>query len=175
MSHARPPDPEYGPRGYLPDRAAKRARKIILREQMGLGWPVAAVVAAVLLAILGIVYLVTQTGPPGPPHRELGALEDFGSAAAVEAAGDTVLVVRAGGGVRAFAHPGAAVTWCPASRRLEGRDGTVWTVTGRLVGGDGRSLAPLPVQVHDGRLFVDPSNPLRPPAPHDAGEVPACT
>ncbi|MTV26636.1 hypothetical protein FTX61_14610 [Nitriliruptoraceae bacterium ZYF776] len=30
--------PEFGPSGYLPERASKRARKIVLRAPLGLQW-----------------------------------------------------------------------------------------------------------------------------------------
>nr|MBA2530088.1 adenosylcobinamide-GDP ribazoletransferase [Euzebyales bacterium] len=63
--------PDYGPRGYLPERAAKRARKIVLREQMGPAWPLAAVAAALLVGATGLWYLVTAGRPPGPPYTPL--------------------------------------------------------------------------------------------------------
>ena len=53
---ARPGDPEYGPGGYLPSKAAGRARKIVLRAPLGIGWIVASVVLAVVIAVVGIVY-----------------------------------------------------------------------------------------------------------------------
>ncbi|HUG87123.1 MAG TPA: hypothetical protein VMM13_21320, partial [Euzebya sp.] len=49
--------PEFGPGGYLPARAAQRARKIVLREQMGLHWAVAAVVAGLLILAITIPFV----------------------------------------------------------------------------------------------------------------------
>jgi nitrite reductase/ring-hydroxylating ferredoxin subunit len=168
--------PEFGPRGYVPPQAAKRARKIVLREPMGLGWPIAAVTAGVLLGLLGLVYLLTQTGPPGPPFATAGPLSgvDPRGAAVLHADTTPVLVVRAGGGVRAFLAPEQTVAYCAASKRLEGDDGSVWTVDGRLTGGPGASLTPIPVQVHDGVVYADPRHPVAPPPPAPAGAEPAC-
>lgn len=163
--------PDAGPRGYLPERAAKRARKIVLREQMGLGWPVAAVLAGLLLAGLGLLFLMTRAGPPGAPYRDLGALEDVDprGAALVGEGAATALVVRAGGGVRVYEPPSAGVAYCAASDALEARStGQVWDLRGRLIGGDGASLRPLPAQVHAGRLWIDVTHPGPPPAPDPA-------
>lgn len=169
--------PEFGPGGYLPRRAAQRARKIILRERMGLGWPIAAVAAAVVLAIVGVVFLLTRTVAPGPPFVAVGPLEDVqpGEARLVEPADAPlpVLVVRVGGGVGVFEAPGEPVVYCAASRRLEA-PGAVWNLRGRLVGGDGDSLRPLSSRVHDGILYVDPSTTTPAPAPARDGETPVC-
>jgi hypothetical protein len=169
-------EPQFGPGGYLPERAAKRARKIILREQMGMGWPVAAVVAGVLLLALGAVYLVTRTGPPGEPYTAVADLEDVDprGLAVLDAGADQVLVVRAGGGVRTFAAPPAPVVYCEESRRLEGADGSVWAVNGRVQAGPGVSLAPLPTLVYDGVVYVDPTAPGPPPPPDPARVAPMC-
>jgi hypothetical protein len=164
---------EYGPRGYLPERAAKRARKIILREQMGVGWPVAALGAAVLVALTGVAYVLLVARAPGPPFQAVGRLD----AVAAGSAGvlDGVLVVRAGGALRTFVAPDDPVEYCRATRRLEAADGRVWERTGRLVGGDGSSLQPLVSRVHDGVVYVDRERrpPPLPPAPAP-DVVPAC-
>lgn len=182
------PDPaEYGPRGYLPDKAARRARKIVLRAPMGLQWPVAAAATAVVVAIVGVVYLVTTSGAPGAPFVPAGALEDVDprGAAVLElpdpsATGDhaervgEVLVVRGGGGLAAFAAPPGGAEWCDDSRRLEGGS-RVWTAEGRLVGGDGASLRPLSSRVHAGTLYIDPTSPRPAFPPAVRGETPVCT
>jgi hypothetical protein len=169
-------DPEFGPRGYLPERAAKRARKIILREQMGMGWPLAAVVAGLLLLVLGAVYLITRTGPPGEPFTAVAQLDEVDprSLSVLPAGEADVLVVRAGGGVRAFLTPDTAVAFCPESRRIEGADGSVWTVGGRVQTEPGASLRPLPVVVYDGQIYVDAGAPGPPPPPDPAEVVPMC-
>jgi hypothetical protein len=168
-------EPEYGPGGYLPERAAKRARKIVLREQMGIGWPLAAVGAAVLVATVGLTFLL-RSGPPDPPFRAIAPLTSVApsSAELVESDNDELLVVRAGGTVRVFSPPADQILWCEASRRLESSAGQVWTLDGILVGGSGVSLRTLPSTVYDGRLYVDPTAPdtALPADPRD--ETPAC-
>lgn len=169
--------PDFGPGGYLPRRAAQRARKIVLREQMGLGWPIAAVAAAVVVALVGAVFLLTRSAPPEPPFVPVARFEaiDPNGAATFPldgAAGD-VLVVRAGGGVRAYAAPDEEVAYCPSSRRLEA-PGLVWNLRGRLVGGDGGSLRPVATRLHEGTLYVDPHSPGPAPEPTPAGESPVC-
>lgn len=167
--------PQFGPRGYLPPRAAQRARKIILREQMGLGWPIAAALAAVVVAVVGAAFLLGGEDPPASPYVNATTLEavDPRAAKVVEAPGaGPLLVVRAGGGVQVF-HDAEQVTYCPSSRRLEA-PGAVWNLRGRRVGGQGPSLQPLPVKVHDGTVYVDPTRPLPPPPPAPTGETPAC-
>ncbi|MBW3601967.1 MAG: hypothetical protein KY434_04605 [Actinobacteria bacterium] len=177
---ATPPEPAYGPGGYLPDRAARRARKIVLRSRMGLGWPVAALLAAALVAAAGAVFLATRAGPPGPPLvpvAPVDAVDPRGASVLRAPDGRRVLVVRAGGGVRAFAAPEAAVAWCPASGRLESAR-SVWDSGGSLLGGPGRSLRPLPAQVFAGRLYVDltsrSSRSLARPPARPAGARPVC-
>ena len=170
-------EPDFGPGGYLPRRAAQRARKIVLREQMSLGWPLAAVAAGVLLVAVGVAFTLARSSPPGPPFTALGALDavEPGTVALLDSAEapTSVLVVRAGGGVRVFAAPQETVVYCEDSRRLEA-PGVVWDLRGRLVGGNGSSLQPLAFQVHDGDLYVDPtSNPAAPP-PAPRGETPSC-
>lgn len=168
-------DTAFGPRGYLPERAARRARKIVLRERMGAQWPLGALAAALLVIAGGTAFLLTRGGPPGPPFAPAGPLEqvDPRAAAVIEAAGEEVLVVRAGGVLRAFLAPDAAVTYCRASDRLEASDGSVWARTGRRTGGPQASLAPVPVVAHDGVLYVAPSA-AREPLPPADGERPAC-
>jgi hypothetical protein len=158
---------EFGPRGYLPPRAARRARKIILREQMGLGWPVAALGASLLVLLAGLAFLLLRTGPPASPFAAVGELSavEPGGVGAVELGGEELLVVRSGGGVRVYLAPREAVDYCPASGRLEGADGTVWNLNGRRVGGPGDSLAPVPAEVHSGVLYADPTSAGPPPPP----------
>lgn len=154
--------PEFGPGGYLPDRAAQRARKIVLREQMGMGWPLAALAAGVALLAIAAVYLLTRTGPPPEPFIAFGELAQVDPRGLEVLSGDglDVLVVRAGGGVRAFVAPGQPVSYCAENRRLEGADGSVWALSGRLDGGPGPALQRLPVEVHTGQIHVNPREPM---------------
>jgi hypothetical protein len=173
-----PDQDEYGPRGYLPERAARRARKIVLRGRMGIGWPLAAVGAAVLVATVGIAFLL-RVGPPGPPYRAAGSLTAVAPASAevlpLEGPQGGVLVVRAEGTVRAFTPPPTPVAWCGATRRLESATGQVWTGDGVLVGGDGTSLRSLPSSVYDGVVYVDPTDPGAVLPSDPRGEAPGCS
>jgi hypothetical protein len=154
--------PDYGPRGYLPPRAARRARKIILREPMGLQWAIAAVVTGVLVLAAGGAALLLQSGPPGAPYVAAGAIARIDPRGAGELGlGDRrdVLVVRGAGGVSVFAAPAIEVDWCTDPARLVAADGSAaWQPDGRLIAGTGDSLARLPAQVHDGTLYVDASS-----------------
>jgi hypothetical protein len=150
--------PDYGPRGYLPPQAAKRARKIILREPMGLQWAVAAVVAGALVLLAGVLLLVSQTGAPGAPFEPVGTLTAIDARGAGDVSlqdGRDVLVLRAAGDVRVFTAPAADATWCAARKRLVVDGESVWQPDGRLVAGTGDSLSRLPARVHDGVLYVD--------------------
>ncbi len=178
--------PDFGPRGYLPERAAKRARKIILREQMGLQWPIAAVVAAVVVLIAGGLYLAFGTKPPAAPFAPVARIESVDPRGAavlpagasqgqdLEAPRSDLLVVRAGGGVRTFLAA-EGISWCAQSDRLESDRGEVWTSTGRLVSAGGESLTPVPSQVYDGVLYVDETSPGSPLPPDNRQETPACS
>ncbi|MPZ87575.1 MAG: hypothetical protein GEU81_05760 [Nitriliruptorales bacterium] len=174
-----PRTPSYGPRGYLPERAAHRARKIILREQMGLAWPLAAAGAGILLAVVGIAFLL-RSGPPGEPYAPAGEIAAVARNAAeviqIEGTDQSVLTVRGGGTVRTFAAPEEPLLFCQESRRLESPSGAVWTLEGILVGGGGQSLRPAPSLVYDGVLYID-TEALRTAAPPPAsprGETTAC-
>jgi hypothetical protein len=171
--------PDFGPGGYLPERAAKRSRKIVLREQMGLGWVLAAAAAALLVLLAGAVFLLTRTGPPAGPYRAVTPLADIDAGGAVVVAVDPLprglLVVRAGGPVRTFVAPPGGAAYCPASGLLEAPSGrSVWNLAGRRVGGIGESLRRVPSVVYDGVVYADPSTPQPAAAPDDVGAVAEC-
>ena len=171
-------EPDYGPRGYLPARASQRARKIVLRGRMSLGWPLAAVAAAVVIAVAGAVFLRVRSLPPPPPWVAAGPLQSTvpGAASVLLAPGleRGVLIVRAAGDVRAFAAPPQAVRFCARSGRLESPDGSVWGLDGRELGPPGGgSLLRIPVRVFDGTLYVDLTAGERPPARPGVAEA-AC-
>lgn len=169
--------PEYGPGGYLPQRAAKRARKIVLRERMGLGWPLAALAAAAVIAIAGAVFLSTWSSPPPPPWEAAGplGLVDRATVLPVGRLEHGALIVRAGGGVRAFAGRADPVAYCAPSGRLESAAGVVWGLDGRLLSGQRgeRSLRRIPVQVFDGTVYVNPTEGSALPAGPGAA-IPVC-
>ncbi|MFP4635525.1 MAG: hypothetical protein ACLFRD_06680 [Nitriliruptoraceae bacterium] len=163
-------DPEFGPSGYLPDRAAQRARKIVLRSPLGIQWVIASLVAGLVVVVAGVWLLVASGGPPGEPWVqaiEVDALEDT----AVDRDLD-VLLVGAGGRVRAFADA-PQIDYCPQSHRLEAADGRVWALTGRGLDGTG-SLDEHPTLVQDGVVYVDPTRTRPGPAPSDEPAEPAC-
>ena len=167
------PRPEFGPGGYLPERAAKRARKIVLRAPLGIQWIVAAVVAALLVLVAGVLYLRTGSGPPGAPFTRIGAVEQLGTSHLDPDLG--VLYVAATGRVRAFADATQlGLRYCTASRHIEGDGGAVWSLTGR--GFDGRdSLTEHPTIVDAGVLYVDPTTTEPGPTPTNEHATPACT
>lgn len=167
--------PEFGPPGYLPDRAARRARKIILREPLGLQWAIAAIVTGLVVVVAGAAFLLGLPGGPTPDEEPVAGLAELerGQVLRTDAADDEVLVLRAGGGLHAFAAPTTRVVWCEPSGRLEGEDGRVWGLDGAREGGSGSSLAVLPVSVHDERVHVAPEAAT---APEPTGEqrAPVC-
>jgi hypothetical protein len=177
MEQYRRLDAEYGPSGYLPQRAAKRARKIVLRERMGLGWPLAAIAAAAAIAIAGTVFLSTWSSPPQSPWQATGPLRLVDQVTVLPVSGldHGVLILRASGDLRAFIAPAELVAYCAPSGRLESVAGTVWGLDGRLLSGHPgeTSLRRIPVQVFDGTVYVNPTagNAL-PPRPGVA--TPAC-
>lgn len=153
--------PEFGPSGYLSDRASKRARKIVLRAPMGLQWVVASVLAGVVVLVAGAVFLLRGGEPPSAPWTPVGSVQDVGDARLEEDL--DVLLVGAGGRVRAFSEA-QHVRYCPDTHRLESPDGTVWSLTGRGLD-DAASLTEHPTLVHDGEVYVDPSRVIPAPSP----------
>ncbi len=174
MSEERDELPEYGPSGYLPEKATRRARKIVLRAPLGLQWVIAAAaVGIVLVVVAAVLLLVRPGGRPGPPFEAIGPISSIGPTRYDEAR--RVLYVGAAGPVRAFAVPGGGVPfYCAASGRLESPDGRVWSLTGRALDG-GASLERHPVLVDaDGVVYVDFSRTLPGLAAEEAGATPAC-
>jgi hypothetical protein len=145
--------PEFGPSGYLPERAARRARKIVLRAPLGLQWVIAALVAGVVLLAAGTVFLLRSGAPPGEPWVAVATVDEVGDARPDPQL--DVLLVGAGGRIRAFIGAGD-LTYCEPSNRLEAGDGRVWNVTGRGLGGTA-SLEEHPTLVQDGVLYLDPT------------------
>jgi len=162
--------PGFGPRGYLPDRAARRARKIVLRAPLGLQWVVAALIAGLVVLIAGLLVLARAGSPPGPPWEPLGAVEDLPTSSWDPATG--ILVVHVGGRVRAFEAP-EGTAYCAPSNRLEHPDGRVWALTGRAHSGS-TSLPPVATQTVAGVAYLDPTTVGAPLDPLGTPAVPAC-
>ncbi len=146
--------PEFGPSGYLPERAAKRARKIVLRAPLGLQWVIGALVAGLVVLVAGVWYLQSRDAPPPEPWVAVGPTDEL-VASRFDPELDA-LIVAAGGRVRAFAGADD-VAYCAPSNRLESADGTgVWSLTGRGLDGT-PSLDEHPTLVSAGILYVDPT------------------
>jgi hypothetical protein len=164
--------PEFGPRGYLPERASKRARKIVLRAPLGLQWIVAAAVFGVLVLVAGLLWL-TSGGPPGPPFVPAAAVDGTAGPAVTHVDDPDLWLVTGAGPVLAVPSDTVdALVWCEASNRLEAEDGRVWTATGRGLGTD--SLPTHPVTVHDGTAYVDPGTTVPGARPAEEAAPPAC-
>lgn len=169
------PGPEFGPGGYLPERASRRARKIVLRAPLGLQWIVGSLVVAVVVAVAGGVMLREQ--PPQAPYVHLRGLDPTMQEARVlgGAPFDGAALFVGVGRPRVFALPtDQSVTYCAESGLLEGSDGEAWRLTGRGVGGT-PSLAEHPTVLFDGELWVDPTTTLAPPATDPADVSLACS
>ena len=164
------PDPTFGPSGYLPDRAARRARKIVLRAPLGLQWVVASLVAGAVVLIAGVLLLGRGADAPGAPWVALGTVTDLPASEEDGATG--LLVVHVAGRVRAFDAPDG-VAYCAASNRLEHPDGRVWALTGRGLAGT-PSLAPAPTLAVSGVAYVDPTALGAPPQPLPDPASPGC-
>lgn len=164
------PSPGFGPSGYLPDRAARRARKIVLRAPLGLQWVVASLVAGLVVLVAGLLLLGRASAPPGPPWTTLGAVETLAPSSIDDGTG--LLIVHVGGRVRAFEAPDGVV-YCGPSNRLEHPDGRVWVLTGRGTGGRA-SLAPAPTLTVAGVAYVDTTVIGAPLEPLEERSEPGC-
>ena len=162
--------PGFGPSGYLPDRAARRARKIVLRAPLGLQWVVASLVAGFVVLVAGFLLLGRGAEAPGEPWVVLGPVDALPASAYDPGTG--LLVVHVAGRVRAFDAP-PGVAYCAPSNRLEHPDGRVWALTGRGFAGT-PSLAPVPTLAVSGVAHVDPSAVGTPAAPLDDPALPGC-
>jgi hypothetical protein len=161
-----PPRPGRDPGGriaYLPPRAA-RARKLILRSQLGRGWIIASALFGVVILAAGILFL-TRAGHPGPPWVRAAAVSALPAGTVTEVAGPAgqVVVVDRRDGLRAFLTPPGP---CPVRAAGAGFarpcTGQRWDAGGTPAGAGpaGRGAAPLrpvPASLADGALYVDPS------------------
>jgi hypothetical protein len=163
------PDPAGQPRrtAYLPPRAAK-ARKLILRSQLGRGWIVASVVFGLVILAAGGLYLA-RAGRPGPPWVRVAALAALPAGSVTEVpgasrsagrglAGQVVVVDRRGGELRAFL---TATGPCPVVAAGAGFarpcTGERWDADGTPAAG--KTAAPLrrrPAVFARGDLYVNP-------------------
>jgi hypothetical protein len=158
-------DPTTQRTAYLPPRAGK-ARKLILRSQLGLPWMLAAILFGLVILVAGTLFLV-KGGRPGAPWQRVAAVTRFGDGTVTEAplrAGEVVVVDRRGGTLRAFLAPTGA---CP----VVGTPGgfarpcvlQAWDRSGEpvrnLVAGAAavsQRLRAMPATVAKGDLYVNP-------------------
>ncbi len=164
----RPEELAFGPSGYLPERASKRARKIVLRAPLGSQWIVGSIVAGVVLVVAGVWFLLASGSGPEPPWEPVASVAEVAPALRV----DDLLLVPGAGRVRAFADAGAVV-YCEPTNRLGSPDGGVWTLTGRGLAGT-PSLEEHPTQLHDGTVYVDRTVRTPAPPPSDEPAEPGC-
>jgi hypothetical protein len=165
-----PPRPGRDPGGrvaYLPARAA-RARKLILRSQLGRGWIVASALFGLVILVAGVLFL-TREARPGPPWARVAPLASLPAEAVTEVAGPAgtagkvVVVDRRGGDLRAFL---AAAGPCPVVAAGGGFArpcaGQRWDAAGAPADErrDGEEAPPplrrLPARFAGGDLYVDP-------------------
>lgn len=164
------PRPDFGPSGYLPERASKRARKIVLRAPLGLQWIVASLVAGVVVVVAGAIFLSASGDAPGEPFVAIGPLSELATVTSTDVAGRELNIVNAGGRTRAFVASGAAgLSYCQPANRLLSPGGGVWLPTGRGIAGT-PSLDEVPLTVVDGIAYVDPTTTV--PGPPSSDEAP---
>ncbi len=154
-----PKEPTTQRTAYLPPRAGK-ARKLILRTQLGLPWMLAAIAFGMVILAAGTLFLV-KGGRPGAPWQRvapLGAMADGTVSQRPLRAGEVVVVDRRGGTLRAFLAPDGP---CPVVGSTGGfaRPCTrqAWDRSGGPAGG---AVAPrlrsVPATVAKGELYVNP-------------------
>ncbi len=163
--------PEFGPSGYLPERASQRARKIVLRAPLGAQWIVASLVAGVVVVIAGVWFLLSTGAAPEEPWVAVAEVEEVGRA--LEVPDRDVLLVAGAGRIRAFTEVGD-VAFCAQSNRLEAADGRVWSLTGRGFAG-ATSLSELPTTLHEGTVYLDPTTSVPGPDPRQDPMDPECS
>ena len=170
-----PPRPARDPGGrlaYLPPRAA-RARKLILRSQLGRGWIVASALFGVVILVAGVLFLI-RAGRPGPPWARVAPLSALPAGAVTEVPGpagarDQVVVVDRRGELRTFVGPpGPCPVVAAGSGFARPCTGQRWNADGSPAG-DRRAgqdspppLRPVPATLAGGDLYIDPRSPVRP-------------
>jgi hypothetical protein len=164
-----PPRPARDPGGrvaYLPPRAA-RARKLILRSQLGRGWILASALFGLVILAAGVLFL-TRDGHPGPPWVRVAPLAALPAGAVTQAQpapdGQVVVVDRRGGDVRAFLAPAGPcpVRAAPGGGFARPCAGHRWDAAGAPAPdpGDPRAPPPLrrvPVAFAADDLYVNPA------------------
>ena len=129
----RPPRPAATPAAGSPSAPGGRARKLILRSQLGRGWIVASALFGLVILAAGVLFL-TRDGHPGPPWVRVAALSSLPAGTVTEVAGpagQVVVVDRRGGELRAFlAPPGSCPVRVAGSGFARPCDGQRWDAEG---------------------------------------------
>jgi hypothetical protein len=159
-----PPGRDPGGRvAYLPPKAA-RARKLILRSQLGRGWIIASALFGLVILTAGALFLARE-GRPGAPWVRVGPVSALPAGAVAEVPGPAgqVVVVDRRGGLRAFLAPPGP---CPVRGAGQGFArpcaGQRWDAGGSGASAlrDGQEAPPplrqVPAAVAGGDLYVDP-------------------
>jgi len=164
-----PGPPRPGPSGrtaYLPPRAAK-ARKLILRSQLGRGWIIASALFGLVILAAGGLYLA-RAGRPGPPWVRVAALQALPAGAVTEVpgasrsarealGGQVVVVDRRGDGPRVFlAAPGPCKVAAAGAGFARPCNRQRWDADGRPAGQATPALRRRPAVFARGDLYVLP-------------------
>ena len=148
---------------YLPPRAA-RARKLILRSQLGRGWIVAAALFGVVILAAGALFLA-RGGRPGPPWVRVAPVSALPDGTVTQASGPAgqVVVADRRDGLRAFlAAPGPCPVRAAGAGFARPCTGQRWDADGGPSGGRGGGgqapppLRRVPATLAGGDLYVDP-------------------
>jgi hypothetical protein len=159
-----PPGRDPGGRvAYLPPKAA-RARKLILRSQLGRGWIIASALFGLVILTAGALFLARE-GRPGPPWVRVAPVSSLPAGAVTEVPGPAGQVVAADrrGELRAFlAPPGPCPVRGAGSGFARPCAGQRWDAGGSPASElrDGEEAPPplrrVPAVVAGGDLYVDP-------------------
>jgi hypothetical protein len=157
-----PEEPTRQRVAYLPPRAAK-ARKLILRSQLGLPWMLTAALFGVVILAAGTLFLV-KGGRPGAPWVRLAPLTRFADGAVTQVAGPSgqVVVVDRRGSPRAFMlAPGPCPVVGAGGGFARPCAGQAWDSAGRPAAAPGRvapaapPMRPVPLQIARGDLYIN--------------------
>lgn len=161
-----PVDPLTGERfGYLPRKAARR--KIIIRRTLGLPWVLGALGAALVIAVAGAAFLLSDPGRPPARYADEGSLAAYPPG--------QVTVLRSGAGW--VDRRSGVVVWLTRAAFCDSdggwADGTRrWDAKGRTTASDA-NLPQADTQVADGKVYVDSTRTVR--FPGLADQLGPCT
>ncbi len=143
---------------YVPPRAV-RARKLILRTQLGLPWMLAALAFAGVILLAGLV-LVARGGRPAAPWVRIAPASALPAGSVTERpvpGGQVVVVDRRGDALRTFLAPAGP---CPVVAAGDGFarpcQRLAWRADGAAITPGVAGLRRVPAQVARGDLYVDP-------------------